>query len=304
MQEATRLVRPRTVTADGDGLVSHAGLVWLGEVADRTGLTAGLSAAMAERPRRRHDPGVTLGQMVLALADGATCVSDVAVLRDQPGLFGPVASHPAAWRTIAGLAPGEYRRLAGARAQARAAAWAAGAGPAGDEVIIDVDATLVTTKADKQDAAATYKRSYGHHPLLAMCAETGEVLTVMLRAGNAGSNTAADHVITLGAALAQLPRRGGPGTSPVTSTPRRPSRCWSEPTRPGPATGSPKSAGTATSATASASTSTTASATPLWWSRKRTGNPPSGPAADDGPVPRSSNSPAWSTLTPGRTPPG
>jgi Transposase DDE domain group 1 len=127
------------------------------------------------------------------------------VLRDQPGLFGPVASHPTAWRTIAGLAPGEYRRLAGARAQARAAAWAAGAGPAGDEVIIDVDAALVTTKADKQDAAATYKRSYGHHPLLAMCAETGEVLTVMLRAGNAGSNTAADHVITLGAALAQLP---------------------------------------------------------------------------------------------------
>ena len=78
MPKATRLVRPRTVTADGAGLVSHAGLVWLGEVADRSGLTAGLSAAMAQRPRRRHDPGVTLGQMVLALADGATCVSDLA----------------------------------------------------------------------------------------------------------------------------------------------------------------------------------------------------------------------------------
>jgi hypothetical protein len=203
--KATRLVRPRTVTADGGGLVSHAGLVWLGEVADRTGLTAGLSEAMTERPRRRHDPGMTLGQMVLALADGATCVSDLAVLRDQPGLFGPVASHPTAWRTIAGLAPGEYRRLAGARAQARAAAWAGGAGPAGDEVIIDVDATLITTKADKQDAAATYKRTYGHHPLLAVCAETSEILSIMLRPGNAGSNTASDHVITLGAAVAQLP---------------------------------------------------------------------------------------------------
>jgi hypothetical protein len=71
-------------------------------------------------------------------------------------------------------------------------------------VIIDVDATLVTTKADKQDAAATYKRTYGHHPLLAMCAETSEVLSIMLRPGNAGSNTAADHVITLAAAIAQL----------------------------------------------------------------------------------------------------
>ena len=211
MAKATRLVRPRTVTADGEGLASHAGLVWLGEVADRTGLTAGLSAAMAERPRRRHDPGVTLAQMALALADGATCVSDLAVLRDQPGLFGPVASHATAWRTIAGLAPGEYRRLAGARAQARAAAWAGGAGPAGDEVVIDLDATLVTTKADKQDAAATYKRSYGHHPLLAMCAETSEVLSIMLRPGNAGSNTAADHVTVLGAAVAQLPEAWSAG---------------------------------------------------------------------------------------------
>jgi hypothetical protein len=193
------------VTGDGDGLVSHAGLVWLGEVADRSGLTAGFSAAMALRPRRRHDPGVTLAQMVLALADGATCVSDLASLRDQPALFGPVASHPTAWRTIADLAPGEYRRLAGARAVARAAVWAAGAGPAGDETIVDFDATLVTTKADKGDAAPTYKHTYGHHPLLAICAETGETLAAMLRPGNAGSNTAADHVVVLGAAVAQLP---------------------------------------------------------------------------------------------------
>lgn len=205
MSKAIRLVRPRTVTGDGAGLVSHAGLVWLGEVADRSGLTAGLSAALAARPRRRHDPGVTLTQMVVALADGATCVSDLATLRDQPGLFGPVASHSTAWRTIADLAPSEYRRLAGARVQARAAAWAAGAGPATDEVIVDFDATLVTTKADKGDAAPTYKHTYGHHPLLAMCAETSETFAAMLRPGNAGSNTAADHVVVLGAAVAQLP---------------------------------------------------------------------------------------------------
>jgi hypothetical protein len=57
MGQATRLVRPRTVTGDGEGLVSHGGLVWLGEIADRSGLTAGLSEAMAALPRRRHDPG-------------------------------------------------------------------------------------------------------------------------------------------------------------------------------------------------------------------------------------------------------
>jgi hypothetical protein len=218
MGQATRLVRPRSVTGDGEGLISHAGLVWLGEVADRSGLTAGLRLAMAGVPRRRHDPGVTLAQMVVALADGAVCVSDLATVRDQPGLFGPVASQTTAWRTIGGLGPDEFRRLAGARAAARAAAWAAGAGPAGDETIVDFDATIVRTRADKQDAAATYKRTFGHHPLLAMIAETGEVLTGMLRPGNAGANTAADHVAVLGAAVAQLPgawQRGhAPGDAP------------------------------------------------------------------------------------------
>jgi hypothetical protein len=143
--------------------------------------------------------------MIVALADGATCVSDLAVLRDQPALFGPVASHPTTWRTFNQLGPDELRRLAGARAHARQAAWSAGAGPAGDEAVIDFDATIIRTRADKQDAAPTYKRTYGHHPLLAMIAETGEVLTGKLRAGNAGSNTAADHVVVLAAAIAQLP---------------------------------------------------------------------------------------------------
>jgi hypothetical protein len=57
-----RLIRPRTVTGDGEGLGSHAGLVWLGEVADRSGLTVGFSQVLASAPRRRHDPGVALVQ--------------------------------------------------------------------------------------------------------------------------------------------------------------------------------------------------------------------------------------------------
>jgi hypothetical protein len=203
--KATRLARPRTVTGDGEGLVSHAGLVWLGEVADRSGLTAGLSEVLAAVPRRRHDPGVCLTQMVVALADGAECLSDLDALRCQPRLFGPVASRTSAQRAFKALGPAELRRVAGARARARAAAWDAGAGPDGDEATIDLDATIVRTKADKQDAAPAHKRTYGDHPLVAMLAETGEVLAGMFRPGNAGANCAADHVVVLGTAIDQLP---------------------------------------------------------------------------------------------------
>lgn len=205
MGQATRLIRPHTVTGDADGLVSHAGVAWLADTADLSGLTAGLNAAMARLPRRRHDAGRTLAQMVLAIADGATCLSDLAALRAQPLMFGPVASEATVWRTFDQIGPVELRAIASARAAARERAWAAGAGPSGDQLIVDVDSTIITTKADKQDAAPTYKRTYGHHPLLAMCAETDEVLAGLLRPGNAGANTAADHITLLTDTLAQLP---------------------------------------------------------------------------------------------------
>lgn len=64
---------------------------------------------------------------------------------------------------------------------------------------------MITTNADKQDATATYKRTYGHHPMLAMIAETGEMLCGTLRPGNAGANTAVDLVQILAAAIDQLP---------------------------------------------------------------------------------------------------
>jgi hypothetical protein len=211
MVQGSSLIRPRTVTGDGEGLVSHAGLGWLAETADLAGLTDGLSAAMAAAPQRRHDPGRTLAQMVLALADGATCLSDLAALRSQPAMFGEVASEATVWRTFDHIGSVEMRGIATARASARERAWAAGAGPTGEALIGDFDATLITTKADKQDARPNYKRGYGHHPLLAMIAETDEVLTGILRPGNAGSNTAIDHVSLLGDAVAQLPTEWSAG---------------------------------------------------------------------------------------------
>lgn len=206
MTKTTRLIRPRIVTGDGDGLVSHAGLVWLAETADLSGLTSGLTSAMSRLARRRHDPGRTLAQMIVALADGATCLSDLAALRDQPAMFGPVASEATVFRTFDQVGPAELRGITAARTAARERAWAAGAGPAADDdVCIDLDATLVTTKSDKVDAAPTYKRTYGHHPLLAMVTDGEEVLAGMLRPGNAGANNASDHVVVLGAAIDALP---------------------------------------------------------------------------------------------------
>ncbi len=211
MGHGSSLARPRAVTGDGEGLVSHAGLWWLAETADLSGLTVGFTEAMAGVPGRRHRPGRTLTQMVLALADGATCLSDLAVLRGQPAMFGPVASESTVWRTFDRVGPAELAGIDAARRDARARAWAAGAGPVGGDVIVDVDSTVVTTNADKQDAAATYKRTYGHHPMLAMIAETGEMLCGILRPGNAGANTAVDLVDILAAAVGQFPAEWAAG---------------------------------------------------------------------------------------------
>ena len=88
----TKLATARSVTGSGEGLVSRGGLVWLAETADLCGLSAGLDSAFAGLPRRRHRPGRTLAQMILALADGATSLSDIAVLRNQGAIAGKVAS--------------------------------------------------------------------------------------------------------------------------------------------------------------------------------------------------------------------
>ncbi len=198
--------RPRLkVTADGKAVISHAGARLLSELADAAGLTDGLSAAMAATKQRRrgHDRGDVLVDMAVMIADGGDAISDLAVLRDQPELFGEVASTPTAWRVLEAVDAAALARIAGARAQARAQVWAAGGDPG--FYVMDFDGTLITAHSDKEHAAPTYKRGFGFHPLLAFLDATGEALAGILRPGNAGSNTAADHVALLGMALAQLP---------------------------------------------------------------------------------------------------
>lgn len=198
--------RPRLkITGDGSGIVNHVGARLLADLADQLGLTSGLSVAMAPTKRRRrgHDRGGVLVDVAVMLGDGGDTISDVAVLRDQPDLFGDVASHPTVWRTLEAVDTAALERIKAARAQARCRAWAAGADPG--FYVVDIDATLVGSHSDKEHAAPTYKRGFGFHPLLAYLDATGEALAGMLRPGNAGSGTAADHVAVLDDALAQLP---------------------------------------------------------------------------------------------------
>jgi len=212
--------RVRTDTA-GTAIVSQGGAVGLLETVRVAGLDRALSRALEpwRKPAARHDPGKILVDLALSLAVGGDCLADVAVLRDQPGVFGAVASDPTVSRLVDTLAADAAKSLAAidaARAVTRARVWSLAGEHAPDHAvsvddptILDLDATLLTAHSDKEQAAPTFKRGYGFHPLLAFLDHgsdgTGEPLSFLLRRGNAGSNTAADHITVARAAFAQLP---------------------------------------------------------------------------------------------------
>ena len=154
----SRSVRRVEVTTDGRNLVSHAGAAMLSELADRTGLTRGLSEAMAGCgiSWHTHDPGVVLTHLAVAIADGADCLCDIDTLRKNSELFGEVASVTTAWRAVKATTAPELHAIAKAVAKTREVVWAAA--PQGD-ITIDFDATLLDVHSEKQDAASTYKRS-------------------------------------------------------------------------------------------------------------------------------------------------
>lgn len=197
--------RPRLrFTGGGRGLAVHAGARLLVDLADATGLTAALSVAMAPTKvrRRGHGRGRVLADAAVMIADGGEAICDIAAMAGQPQLFGEVASPATLWRTL-DAAGARLEQIKAARAQARAAAWAAGADPG--FYVIDIDATLVESHSHKQGAAGTYKGGFGFHPLVAYLDATGEALAGLLRPGNAAANNAADHIAVLEDALAQLP---------------------------------------------------------------------------------------------------
>ena len=193
------------VTTGAKGVVAHAGARLLCDLADDVGLTDALSEAMAPTKKRRrgHDRGEVLVDLAVAVADGATSITDIRVLSDQPRLFGDVASAPTVWRTLEAIDEETLQRIAAARAAARKRSWEAGMDPG--FYVIDIDGTLVDSHSEKEEAAPTYKHGFGFYPLMAYLDATGEPLAGLLRPGNAGSGTASDHVKVLDQALFQLP---------------------------------------------------------------------------------------------------
>ncbi|MDT5284337.1 MAG: hypothetical protein QOJ20_5532 [Mycobacterium sp.] len=203
------------VSADGQGVVSHAGTGLLRELADLTGLSAQVTAALADTYRGPwvYEPGAVFADLAAAVADGADCIDGVGqACGDREHVFGPAASTTTMWRLVDGRVDAKHLPgIRAARAQVRERAWAAGAAPApGEWLHLDIDATITIDHSDnKEQARPTWKKTFGHHPLLVFLDRPeiagGEALAGLLRPGNAGSNTAADHVTVHGWALQSLP---------------------------------------------------------------------------------------------------
>lgn len=193
------------VSADGEGFRSGAGAPLLGNLRDRLGLTSALSEALTPTRQRRsaHDDGEILRDLILTLVQGGERLSDQAALRDQPELFGEVASDATAFRALERIGPEELEGIRAARKAAREQAFCLRAGPA--RAILDVDATLLGAHSEKEGAAGNYKGGFGFHPMLCYLEGSDAALDGVPRPGNAGSNTGADQVAAIEAALEQLP---------------------------------------------------------------------------------------------------
>jgi hypothetical protein len=166
--------RPKiTVSADGRGVVGHAGARLLADVADATGLTGAFGEALAGLRRRQggHDPGRVAVDVAVMIADGGEAIADLAVLRDQADLFGAVASAPTAWRLLSDMDDAVLARLRSARATARELAWAqaaetraglptsVAAGLPVPGLVLDLDASIVICHSEKENATRTWKNS-------------------------------------------------------------------------------------------------------------------------------------------------
>jgi len=185
-----------------ESLVTSSGSLMMIEAIRIGGLRLGLSSALVpwRAGRARHDPGKVLLDVAIALVLGGDCLADVAAVRAQRDLFGMVASDPTVCRLFATLsadavtADRAVAALRLARAEARERVWSRArplAGTPGSrdggQVIVDIDATLVTAHSDKEGAEATHKKSYGFAPMCAFVDHgehgTGETLALDLRPG-------------------------------------------------------------------------------------------------------------------------
>ncbi|WP_188113211.1 transposase, partial [Mycobacterium simiae] len=133
-------------------------------------------------------------------------------LRDQQRLFGQVASRVTMWRSLGEIDQQAIAGITLTRNKVRQRVWQliedrhgrippsrSCYGDLGEVIAIRIDATLTSCHSDKECAAGNFKGGYGHHPLTSWCDNTGESLAIIPRKGNAGSNTAADHIAIIDA---------------------------------------------------------------------------------------------------------
>jgi Transposase DDE domain group 1 len=201
--------RAVVVEPGGNGVVAHVGLHALCAFADRLGLGDALSSVIPRRGERAplHDRGKVLVQQMATIAGGGESCADVEYLRAEPTLFGFVPSDSTVWRTFHEISATTRAALVSVLAGVRAKVWRRSSLTNGsDPVVLDVDASLVEIHSEgKQGTGPTYKGGFGFHPLVVFADATGECLASMLRPGNAGANTVADHLQVTDEAIAQLP---------------------------------------------------------------------------------------------------
>ncbi len=214
----TTSTRRVVVEPGGDQVAAHVGLHALGAFADQLGLGAALSTRIPVAGRRPplHDRGKVLVHQMLVLAGGGESCADIEYLRVEDDLFADVCSDSTLYRTFTENLDAETLPEVNAGfAEVRETVWrrarlTRGTGP----VVLDVDASLIDVHSEhKEGTAPTYKYGFGFHPMFCVADATGEVLSALLRPGNATANCAEDHLVVLDEALAQLPEQVSCGHS-------------------------------------------------------------------------------------------
>lgn len=206
-------VRKVEVTGLGTGVTNQSGTQLLGRIAGRLGIASGLSKVMAGTVVRSsgHDRGRLLTQVAMTLAAGGRCLADLKTLRNQPGLFGTVASDPTAWRAVHQVDDDALAAMVAVRQHAigRLLEFSGV-----ERIILDVDATLVDVDSeDKHQAMATFKGGFGFAPMVCMIEPLG-LPAGMLRPGNATANNAGDQLAMIDEAIGCLPVAWQAGHAP------------------------------------------------------------------------------------------
>jgi hypothetical protein len=202
------------VEFDDDRAVCDAGILLAASLASRLGIETLVDETVDLGEREGGaNPGEKVMTLISAMALGADCIEDCDVLR--AGRTGLVLGHrvvaPSTLGTfLRAFTFGHVRQLDRVLDQLIERAWATDAGPGDDRLVLDVDSFVGETYGlSKQGARFGYTRARGYHPILAVRADTGEVIHIRLRTGSA--NTSRGMARFLDELIARVERTGQSG---------------------------------------------------------------------------------------------